>query len=36
MLAELGIVREITGFKRNRIYVYYRYLDVLNEGAEPL
>ncbi len=35
-LAELGIVREITGFKRNRIYVYSRYLDVLNEGAEPL
>ncbi len=36
ILAELGIVREITGFKRNRIYVYSRYLDVLNEGAEPL
>ena len=35
-LVELGIVREITGFKRNRIYVYSRYLEVLNEGTEPL
>lgn len=36
VLVAAGIVREITGRKRNRIYVYDRYLDVLNEGTEPL
>lgn len=35
-LMELGIVRELTGGRRNRVYAYSRYLDILNEGTEPL
>lgn len=35
-LQALGIVREITGRRRGRVYAYGKYLDVLNEGAEPL
>lgn len=35
-MAELGIAEEITGQKRNRIYAYRRYLDMLAEGTEPL
>lgn len=35
-LERLGIVREITGQRRNRVYVYKRYLDPLNEGTDPL
>lgn len=35
-LVKLGIVKEISGKKRDRIYVYKRYLDVLEEGMEPL
>lgn len=34
-MVELGIVEEITGQKRNRIYGYRRYLDILAEGTEP-
>ncbi len=35
-LERLGIVREITGRKRDRVYAYTSYLDILNEGTEPL
>ncbi len=35
-LAGLGIVREITGRQRNRIYAYQGFLDILNEGSQPL
>lgn len=35
-LERLGIVRELTGRKRNRAYAYGRYIEILNEGAEPL
>ena len=35
-LEQLGIVREITGKPRNRLYLYDRYLAILDEGAEPL
>lgn len=35
-LSNLGIVKEITGKARNKMYVYQAYLDILNEGAEPL
>lgn len=31
-----GIVREITGRARDRVFVYGKYLDVLSEGDEPL
>ena len=33
-LEELGIVRELTGGKRNRLYSYIEYLKILNEGTE--
>jgi Fic family protein len=35
-LCELGIAREITGARRNRLFVYSAYLSVLSEGTEPL
>jgi Fic family protein len=35
-LTDLGIVNEVTGKARNKIYVYQRYLDMLSEGAEPI
>jgi len=31
-----GLVRELTGQKRNRVFSYDRYLKVLSEGTEPL
>jgi len=36
ILEELGIAREITGKKRNRIFAYDRDLAILSEGAEPV
>jgi Fic family protein len=35
-LGRLGIVREITGKRRNRVFAYQAYLDILNEGTEAL
>jgi Fic family protein len=35
-LLTLGIAREVTGRKRNRVFAYDRYLLILNEGTEPL
>jgi Fic family protein len=35
-LENLGIVREITGRKRERVFAYARYLAIINEGMEPL
>ncbi len=35
-LEKLDIIQELTGRPRKRLYVYRRYLDILNEGAEPL
>lgn len=35
-LIDLGIVREMTGRQRNRIFVYQQYLDLLAEGTDPL
>jgi Fic family protein len=35
LLEGLGIARELTGKRRNRLFVYERYLAVLNEGTEP-
>jgi Fic family protein len=35
-LVDLGLVREVTGRKRNRVFAYDRYLTILNEGTEPL
>jgi Fic family protein len=36
LLVELGIARELTGRRRNRLFVYDRYLTILNEGTEAL
>jgi Fic family protein len=33
-LVKLGIARELTGKRRNRIFAYDRYLAILNEGTE--
>ncbi len=33
-LVDLGIVREVTGNRRNRVFVYDRFVDILNEGME--
>jgi Fic family protein len=35
-MRKLGIVREITGKQRHRLFAYGAYLDILNEGTEPL
>ncbi len=35
-LESLGILREITGEQRDRIYVYDRYINILDEGTDPL
>jgi Fic family protein len=34
LLADLGIARELTGKRRNRLFVYDRYLATLSEGTE--
>lgn len=35
-LVDMGIARELTGQRRNRIFAYAAYLDILNEGGGPL
>lgn len=35
-LSKKGILREITGQRRNRVFGYDSYLNILNEGTEPL
>ena len=35
-LVQLGIAREITGGRRNRLFVYDAYLTILSEGTEPI
>lgn len=35
-LGNMGIVNELTGQRRNRVYVYQSYLEILSEGAQPL
>jgi Fic family protein len=31
-----GLLREVTGRRRDRVFVYRRYLDLLAEGTEPI
>ena len=33
-LEDLGIVREVTGRARNKIYLYTNYLELLQEGND--
>jgi Fic family protein len=35
-LQSLGIAHELTGRKRNKLYVYQQYLRILDEGTTPL
>jgi hypothetical protein len=35
LLEKLGIVHELTGRQRNRLFVHDRYLQILSEGTEP-
>lgn len=35
-LERLGIVDEVTGRKRGRVFSYRRYLSILGEGTDPL
>ena len=35
-LMQLNMAREITGRRRDRVFAYGQYLDILSEGAEPL
>jgi Fic family protein len=35
-LERLGIVEEVTGRRRGRVFGYRRYLAILNEGTDPL
>jgi Fic family protein len=34
-LEQLGIIRELTAQKRNRLFSYTRYVDIMNRGTEP-
>jgi hypothetical protein len=36
LLADQGLARELTGKRRNRLYVYDQYLTILSEGTEEL
>ena len=33
-LKELGIVKELTGHRRNRVFTYHKYMEILNQGVE--
>ena len=35
-LADIGIVREVTEGRRNRMFAYAGYVNILSEGTEPL
>jgi Fic family protein len=35
-LVSIGLLRELTGNRRGRVFAYQRYVEILNEGAEPL
>ena len=35
-LQRLGVVDEVTGRRRGRVFGYRAYLDILNEGASPI
>ncbi|MBA2239443.1 MAG: Fic family protein [Lysobacter sp.] len=35
-LSDMGIVNELTGQRRHRVFAYQSYLEILSEGAQPL
>lgn len=36
LMVELGILHEISGKERDKLYIYKRYLKILEEGAKPI
>jgi Fic family protein len=36
VLENLGIIKEITGKNRRKVFAYHQYLAILNKGTEPL
>ena len=34
-LQSIGVLEEVSGKKRDKIYIYCKYLDILEDGAEP-
>jgi ribosomal protein S25 len=30
-----GVLAEVSGKKRDKVYIYRKYLDILEDGAEP-
>ncbi|MGN0904824.1 MAG: Fic family protein [Alphaproteobacteria bacterium] len=34
ILEEIGIIKEISGKERNKLFVYEKYLDILNQGTD--
>ncbi len=35
-LVDMGLAREVTGRRRNRLYAYNRFIEILSEDTEPL
>ena len=35
-LVQIGIVEEVTGKRRDRIFTYFHYFNIVSEGTEPL
>ena len=35
-MKKLHVVKELTGYKRNRVFAYAPYVEILSEGTEPL
>jgi Fic family protein len=35
-LVRIGIVEEVTGRQRGRLFTYSRYFNIVSEGTEPL
>jgi Fic family protein len=35
-LVRIGIVEEVTGKRRDRLFTYSRYFNIVSEGTEPL
>ena len=34
-LKSIGIIEEVSGKKRDKVYIYRNYLDILEDGAKP-
>jgi len=34
-LRSIGVLAEVSGKKRDKVYIYRKYLDILEDGAEP-